>query len=182
MLRAVMDTNVLDSAFRSRLGYSFDVFVALRRGQWRAVVSNHLVHEYEEIPKRHATDLGLSLDEIDALLDALCARAEEWQLALGWLPILPDPDDEPLAQLAYDSGARRIMNVIVQLPDSLAAQAREFARREHISMDAFVASALTAQLDHTPHRPTIAARVDWGKVDAILARVPAVPPTPGDER
>ena len=26
-----------------------DVFVALRRGQWRAVVSNHLVHEYEEI-------------------------------------------------------------------------------------------------------------------------------------
>ena len=99
MLRAVMDTNVLDSAFRSRLGYSFDVFVALRRGQWRAVVSNHLVHEYEEILKRHATDLGLSLGEIDALLDALCARAEEWQLALGWLPILPDPDDEPLAQL-----------------------------------------------------------------------------------
>ena len=42
MLRAVMDTNVLDSAFRSRLGYSFEVFVALRRGQWRAVVSNHL--------------------------------------------------------------------------------------------------------------------------------------------
>ena len=109
MLRAVMDTNVLDSAFRSRLGYSFDVFVALRRGEWRAVVSNHLVHEYEEILKRHAADLGLSLGEIDTLLDALCARAEEWQLALGWLPILPDPDDEPLAQLAYDSGARRII-------------------------------------------------------------------------
>ena len=77
------------------------------------------------------------------------------------------------------------MNVVVQLPDSLAAQAREFARREHITMDALVASALTAQLDHTPHRPTIAeraARVDWEKVDAILARVPAVPPMPGDER
>ena len=43
------------------------------------------------------------------MLDAICARAEEWQLALGWLPILPDPDDEPLAQLAYDSGARRII-------------------------------------------------------------------------
>ena len=52
-------------------------------------------------------------------------------------------------------------------------------------MDALVATALTAQLDHTPHRPTIAeraARVDWEKVDAILARVPAAPPTPGDER
>ena len=77
------------------------------------------------------------------------------------------------------------MNVVVQLPDSLAAQAREFAQREHISMDALVASALTAQLDHAPHRPTIAeraARVDWEKVDAILARVPAAPPTAGDER
>ena len=77
------------------------------------------------------------------------------------------------------------MNVGVQLPDSLAAQAREFVQREHITMDALVASALTAQLDHTPHRPTIAeraARVDWEKVDAILARVPAVPPMPGDER
>ena len=41
------------------------------------------------------------------------------------------------------------------------------------------------QLDHTPHRPTIAeraARVDWQKVDAILARVPAVPLAAGDER
>ncbi|MEO6786289.1 MAG: hypothetical protein ABI318_09175 [Chthoniobacteraceae bacterium] len=35
-------------------------------------------------------------------------RPEEWQLAPGWLPILDDPDDKPLVQLAYDSGARRI--------------------------------------------------------------------------
>ena len=47
-----------------------------------------------------------------------------------------------------------------------------------------IASALSVQLDHTPHRPNIAghaARVDWQKVDAILARVPAVPPAAGDE-
>ena len=100
MLRAVMDTNVLDSAFRSRLGWSFDVFTALRQGRWIAVLSNHLVHEYEEILKLHAVELGLTFADVDALLDAICARAEEWQLAPGWLPILPDPDDEPLVQLA----------------------------------------------------------------------------------
>ena len=57
--------------------------------------------------------------------------------------------------------------------------------RETRRYDMFVATALTAQLDHTPLHPTIAeraARVDWEKVDAILARVPATPPTPGDER
>jgi putative PIN family toxin of toxin-antitoxin system len=109
MLRAVLDTNVLYSAFRSRLGWSFDVFVALRQDRWRAVLSNHLLHEYEEILKSHAAELGLSLTDIDTLLDAICARAEEWQLNAGWLPILPDPDDEPLVQLAYDSGARRVI-------------------------------------------------------------------------
>ena len=77
------------------------------------------------------------------------------------------------------------MTFHVNLPDSLAAQARELAAREHVTVDALIASALTAQLDHTPHRPTIAeraARVDWQKVDAILARVPAAPPLAGDER
>jgi predicted nucleic acid-binding protein len=109
LIRAVLDTNVLDSAFRSNRGYSFEVFVALRQDHWRAVLSNHLIHEFEEVPKAHAAELSLSLADIDTLLDAICARAEEWQFAPGWLPILADPDDEPLVQLAYDSAARRIV-------------------------------------------------------------------------
>ena len=52
--RAVMDTNVLYAAFRSRLGASFELFQRLRQDEWRAVVSNHLVHEYEEVLKRSA--------------------------------------------------------------------------------------------------------------------------------
>ena len=104
-----MDTNVLFAAFRSRLGWSFEIFTALRHDRWTAVVSNHLIHEYEEILKAHAAELGLSLPDVDTLLDAICARAEEWPLDPGWLPILHDPDDEPLAQLAYDSAARRIV-------------------------------------------------------------------------
>ncbi|MGB8168015.1 MAG: PIN domain-containing protein [Chthoniobacteraceae bacterium] len=109
MLRAVLDTNVLFSALRSSLGASFDVFLALRHDRWRAVLSNHLLHEYEEILKAHAAELGLALADIDTLLDAICARAEEWQLTPGWIPVLLDPDDEPLVQLAYDSASRRIV-------------------------------------------------------------------------
>lgn len=77
------------------------------------------------------------------------------------------------------------MTIQVTLPDSLAAQARELAAREHITVDALVAAALTAQLDQIPQRPTIAeraARVNWDKVDAILARVPDAPAMPGDEQ
>ena len=77
------------------------------------------------------------------------------------------------------------MTFHVNLTESLAAPARALAGREHITVDALIASALSVPLDHTPHRPTIAeraARVDWQQVDAILARVPAVPPVAGDER
>ena len=75
------------------------------------------------------------------------------------------------------------MTLHVNLPDSLAAQARVLAEREHVTVDALIASAFSVPLDHTPHRPTIAertARVDWQKVDAILARnssIKSAPPT-----
>ena len=108
-VRAVMDTNVLYAAFRSRLGASFEVFSRLRHGEWTAVLSNHLVHEYEEILKANASDLGLSLDDVDELLSAICARSEEWPLQPGWWPILTDADDEPLVQLASESRANRIV-------------------------------------------------------------------------
>ncbi len=109
-LRAVLDTNVLIAAFRSRHGASFEVFRRLRRGEWTAVVSNHLLFEYEEVMKRGAAALGLDSHDIDELLNALCARAEEWPLKHGWEPILPDPDDEPLVQLAHESGALRLIS------------------------------------------------------------------------
>ena len=108
-LRAVMDTNVLYAALRSRLGASFELFCRLRHGEWMAVVSNHLIHEYEEVLKLHAGELGLSLADVDELLNAICARAEAWPLQPGWSPLLADPDDEPLVQLACESSANRIV-------------------------------------------------------------------------
>jgi len=108
-LRAVMDTNVLYAALDSRLGASFELLRRLRAGEWTAVVSNHLVHEYEEVLKANTAKFGLDLDDVDELLNAICARAEEWPLQPGWNPILADPDDEPLVQLALESSANRIV-------------------------------------------------------------------------
>lgn len=109
-MRAVMDTNVLVAAFRSRQGASFEIFRRLRLGEWTAVLSNHLLFEYEELLKRQAPVLGLSLEDVDELLSAICARGEEYLLSHGWQPILIDPDDEPLVQLAIESDAFRIVS------------------------------------------------------------------------
>jgi hypothetical protein len=77
------------------------------------------------------------------------------------------------------------MKLSVELPDALAEQARNLAAREQTSLDALIAAALTVQLSHAPLRPTIAeraARADWARFDEIMARVPANPPLPGDEK
>ena len=103
-----MDTNVLVSAFRSRSGASFELFRRLRHGLWTAVLSNHLLFEYEEILKREAPALNLSSADVDQILNAVCARSEQWSLSHSWQPILSDPDDEPLVQLAIESGSRLI--------------------------------------------------------------------------
>ena len=59
MIRAVLDTNVILASLLSKRGASFEILQKLRRGDWRLVLSNHLLLEYEEVLKRNAATLGL---------------------------------------------------------------------------------------------------------------------------
>jgi hypothetical protein len=72
----------------------------------------------------------------------------------------------------------------VKIPDLLLQQVNEIAAKEKVSVDQIVSIALTAQVSASQAREGIssrAQRVDWRKVDDILARVPDNPPLPGDE-
>jgi hypothetical protein len=63
-------------------------------------------------------------------------------------------------------------------------QVNEVAAKEKVSVDQIVSIGLAAQVSASQARESIssrAKRVDWPKVDAILDRVPANPPIPGDE-
>jgi predicted nucleic acid-binding protein len=62
-----------------------------------------LLFEYEEVAKRNASEIRLTLENIDDVLDALCAAAEHRQLEPAWVPRLSDPDDEPLLQMAVEA-------------------------------------------------------------------------------
>ncbi len=77
------------------------------------------------------------------------------------------------------------MTLQVNIPDSLLRQTAELAERQQVTVDQVVAAALSAQVSAAAARPSIAERaqrVNWQKVDEILARVPANSPVPGDER
>ena len=76
------------------------------------------------------------------------------------------------------------MNLQVELPETLVRQVNDLAEKQHDSVNQIVATALTAQVSAAATRPSIkerAQRVNWQRVDEILAKVPARPPLPGDE-
>jgi metal-responsive CopG/Arc/MetJ family transcriptional regulator len=72
----------------------------------------------------------------------------------------------------------------VQIPDLLLKEVNEIAAKDKVSVDQIVSIALAAQVSASQARESIlsrAKRVNWQKVDEILARVPNNPPLPGDE-
>ena len=102
-MRAVMDTNVLVAALRSRGGASYELLRLLREGKWTLVLSNTVLGEYHEVLHREAGALKLTHAEADAYLDSVCALAEQRALTSQWQPAAADPDDEPLIQLAREA-------------------------------------------------------------------------------
>lgn len=103
MIRAVLDTNVLLSALWSRTGASFEIVTRLRQGEFRLLLSNTLLSEYEEVLNRESGRLGITHATIERFLDAICALAEPFETSASWKPSLPDPDDEAVAQLAIEA-------------------------------------------------------------------------------
>src|SRR6266568_3252635 len=108
-MRAVMDTNVLVSAFRSQNGASYELLRLLGEARWTLVLSNTVLGEYHEVLHREAGVLKLAHAEADAYLDVLCALAEQRALTSEWQPAAADPDDEPLVQLAREAGVRYLV-------------------------------------------------------------------------
>ncbi len=103
MLRAVLDTNVIYSGLYSTAGASYELLQQLSDGRWKLVLSNTLCTEYEEVLRRKATTLGMTMSEIGGILDDLCALAERRDLRTAWIPVLSDPDDEAQVHLASEA-------------------------------------------------------------------------------
>lgn len=75
-------------------------------------------------------------------------------------------------------------NLSLRLPDSLHEKVRELAARDDVSINQFIATAVAekaAALLTVEYIAERAKRGDRSTFDRILARIPRVPPVPGDE-
>ena len=105
-MRIVLDTNVLISALRSSGGASFLLLSELGSADIELNVSVPLVLEYEATCKRLAHELGLTHQDIDDVVDYLCAIAEHREIYYLWRPQLPDPRDDMVLELAVECEAQ----------------------------------------------------------------------------
>lgn len=108
-LEVVIDTNVLIAALRSRNGASFELLRQVGNPGWRLHCSTALLLEYEEVARRLAAELWARPELVEDVLDYVCANAQEHAISFRWRPLLADPDDDFLMELAVDAGARYIV-------------------------------------------------------------------------
>jgi putative PIN family toxin of toxin-antitoxin system len=104
LLSVVLDTNVLIAGLRSRQGASFRLLSLVGSGQFQLNVSVPLDFEYEDVAKRQAPGLGLAATDVDDLLDYLCSVAQHHRIYFLWRPVLRDPRDDMVLELAVEAG------------------------------------------------------------------------------
>jgi len=109
MPHVVLDTNVLVSALRSRRGASFRLLELLDEGRFGIDVSVPLMLEYEQEARSLEGTTPLTLADIDAVLDYLCAVARRWKVFYLWRPFLRHAKDDMVLELAVAAGSDAIV-------------------------------------------------------------------------
>ena len=107
MKRVVLDSSVVVSAFRSRLGASSWLLGLVEDGRLVPLATSALFLEYEDVLKRpeQREISGLSLAEVDTALAALAALTEPVEVRFTWRPQLADPGDEMVLDAAVNGQA-----------------------------------------------------------------------------
>jgi putative PIN family toxin of toxin-antitoxin system len=103
-VRVVLDTSVLVAAWRSRLGASFEIVDAIGTNLFEVTVSVPLVAEYESALLRHL-GRGQRPEHVEALLDRICEVAVRQEVFFLWRPLLHDPNDDMVVEVAAASQA-----------------------------------------------------------------------------
>jgi putative PIN family toxin of toxin-antitoxin system len=108
VVRVVLDTSVLVAAWRSRLGASYEIVAAIESDLFEVAVSVPLVAEYESALLRHL-GRGQGPQHVEALVDRICDVAVRQEVFFLWRPLLPDPNDDMVVEVAVASQAEVIV-------------------------------------------------------------------------
>ena len=106
-MRLVLNTDVLVAALRSDRGASRQLLLAALELRVVTLISVPLILEYEAVLTRpeQLKGFGLTIGEVNSILDALVAVAEPVTFRFLWRPQLKDPSDEMVLETAVNGNA-----------------------------------------------------------------------------
>lgn len=125
-LRFVLDTDVLVAALRSRDGASWQLVDRALKREFKLLLSVPLMLEYEAVLTReeHRKVHGLSVLDVDELINSLASVAESVQIRFLWRPLLSDPNDDMVLETAVNGRADQLVTFN---QEDFAAAAKGFA-------------------------------------------------------
>ncbi len=97
------------SALRSKRGASYKLLSMIDSSRIQIAISVPLLFEYEDVLKRKSLNIALAQNDIDDILDYLCAVADKREIYYLWRPFLKDPKDDMVLELAVESGSDYII-------------------------------------------------------------------------
>jgi putative PIN family toxin of toxin-antitoxin system len=107
LVRMVLDTTVMVAALRSAAGASRQLLVAALEKRFELLLSVPLMIEYEAVltRKEHLKAAGLQVADVVELLNAVAAIGEPVIPNFRWRPMLRDPNDDMVFEVALNGQA-----------------------------------------------------------------------------
>jgi putative PIN family toxin of toxin-antitoxin system len=110
MGNTVVDTSVFISALMSKRGAAYLLLSLAGKKHFDISLSVPLVLEYEEAAKRHiGSQLQLSEQDVDNIIDYLCAVGQHHNIYYLWRPALRDLSGDMVLELAVNAGCGYIV-------------------------------------------------------------------------
>lgn len=100
---------MLVAAWRSRQGASFAVVSEVGSAKFKVAVSVPLVLEYESALLRNLAPSKLTPSDVRIFLDFICSVAQRQGIFFLWRPMLRDPNDDMVAELAVAASCDAII-------------------------------------------------------------------------
>jgi putative PIN family toxin of toxin-antitoxin system len=100
MKNIILDTNVLVAGLRSSLGTSHRLLTLIGSEQIQLHISTPLIAEYDEILQRELPHIAYH-----DIVNYICQVAVKHRIFYLWRPLLKDPDDDFILELAVKSNA-----------------------------------------------------------------------------
>lgn len=110
-MRLILDTATMVAAIRSDAGASRRLLVAGLERRITLLASVPLMIEYQAVLTRpeHLDASGLSLEDVNVLLDAVAAVVDPVRLAFLWRPAVRDQNDDMVLEAAVNGRADAIV-------------------------------------------------------------------------